>query len=290
MLDLGPHVERVIDAPAPRRPAGLGDEQRHHQRLEHAASPARDDLHPSIRVVPLEDLDAQVGAGLALRRLPLLLRTTSRPPGAADAIIMLGGKLAARDADVAGDPRLGVHQPVEGAERLVVRPVDAVQLARMLDGVGRIVGLVEEAEIHRLQERLGPLPQRRPGVAHHDQGGREPAVVHRRDQRADRLAVARRGLQGGSGAGIEPVEEEAMDALQACQRRERPLEAPPGLGRFDDLQLLGGQGAPEVGGDVRRRGLLRRLPRAVVAADRSPSAGSPPGRAMASNDFQVSRA
>ena len=57
-----------------------------------------------------------------------------------------------------------------------------------------------------------------------------------------------------------------MEPLQACQRGQRPVEAPPGLGRLDDPQLLGGQDAPEVGGDVRRRGLLGRLPGAVAAA------------------------
>ena len=53
--------------------------------------------------------------------------------------------------------------------------------------------------------------------------------------------------------------------LQACQRGQRPVEASPGLGRLDDPQFLGGQDAPEVGGDVRRGGLLGRLPCAVAA-------------------------
>src|SRR5205814_582148 len=120
VLDLGPYVERMVDAPAPRRPAGLGYQERHHQGLEHTAAPARDDAHPPVGVMRLEDRDAQIRPGLPLR--DLLLRTTVRQPRAAGPVIVLGRELAARDADEAGDPGLGIDHTIGVDERLVVGP------------------------------------------------------------------------------------------------------------------------------------------------------------------------
>ena len=72
VLDLGADVEGVIDPPALRGPAFLGDEQRHHERLEHAPAPARDDPHPAVAVVPLEDAQSEIRPVLSLRPLALL--------------------------------------------------------------------------------------------------------------------------------------------------------------------------------------------------------------------------
>ena len=48
VLDLGTDVEGVIDAPALRSPGIFRDEERDHEGLEHAPSPARDQSHSPI--------------------------------------------------------------------------------------------------------------------------------------------------------------------------------------------------------------------------------------------------
>ena len=59
-MDLRGERERVIHGPAARRPLLLRDEQRRHQRLEHAAAPARDDSEVLVWVGPLEHVDAEI--------------------------------------------------------------------------------------------------------------------------------------------------------------------------------------------------------------------------------------
>ena len=87
----------------------------------------------------------------------------------------------------------------------------------------------------------------------------QPLSTQESDRR-DRLPVIGGLPEHRAGAGVEPLVEEAVDALQAPQGLEGPLQAPAGLIRADDLQPLGRQHAPQVGGDVRRRGLEGRLP------------------------------
>src|SRR4051812_34759771 len=108
----------------------------------------------------------------------------------------------------------------------------------MLDRVGGIVGLIEEAEVHRLQQSLGAATKLWPGIPDHDEGGREPAIVDRRDQGADRLSVRRIYLQGSATCGIDTVEEKAVNSLHATQAFEYPADPVLGLGRPDDLELL----------------------------------------------------
>ena len=78
--DLRPDIERVIDPPALRGPDILGDEQRHHQGLEHAPAPARDDPCATIIVRALEDLDPVVVAGRTAGRLLLRPQVLGQGP------------------------------------------------------------------------------------------------------------------------------------------------------------------------------------------------------------------
>src|SRR5205823_5413772 len=114
---------------------------------------------------PLEDLDPPVGPPFARRDLSLL--ATIRWQRAEDMVVMLGRYLAERDADVAGDPRLGVDELMRRAERLGLDLEAAAELAGMLEGASRVVGVVEEAKVHRLQQRLSPVAQLRFGVSDH---------------------------------------------------------------------------------------------------------------------------
>ena len=50
-------------------------------------------------------------------------------------------------------------------ERLIVCPVAHVKLSRMADGIGRVVRVVEEAEINRFEEPTGAFPQRQSELA-----------------------------------------------------------------------------------------------------------------------------
>ncbi len=149
------------------------------ERLEHAASPARNDSHASIRVMPLEDIDPQVRAVLTLRNL--LLSNITRQ-GAMDSEVMLGRKLTPGDADVAGDAGLGIQESKNRAEAVGVGGIRSTQLARMLDRVGRVVWLIEELKVHRLGKNLGLFTQCGSGVADYEQGSGEPAVVDGREQ------------------------------------------------------------------------------------------------------------
>src|SRR5208337_1951659 len=104
------NIERMIDAPAPGGPYIFRDEERHHQGLEHAPAPTGDDPCASVIVRALEDLDPVVFTGLAAGRL--MLRPQVLGQGPVHSVVVLGGKLTAGDAQVAGDSGLGVDQPV----------------------------------------------------------------------------------------------------------------------------------------------------------------------------------
>ena len=223
----------------------------------------------------LEDGDAQVRPGLAAG--DLFLRPQGRRPAAEEAEVMLRRELAAGDADVAGDPRLGVHHPVARGGRVVVEVVPAAELTWVAQRVGRVEGVVEVAEIHRPQQRLGPLMEPRAVVADHDERRGEPAVVHRGEERADRPAVVRPGHQGLAGPGVEVVREEPMDPAHPGEGRQRPVEPPVGLGRLDQPEAGGGDRAPEVGGDVRRRRPDHRARGVVPAAAQAEAVGRQPG-------------
>ncbi len=290
----------MIDAPASRAPLLLGDEQRDHQRLEHAPAPARHDVEAPKPVMPLEHGHAEIRPDLSTR--DLRLRPTCRE-GAEEAEVMFGRDLLAGDRDVADDPRLGVEHPVECGEGPVVGVVTAVEMAGPIDGIGRVERAVEEAEVHRTEQRIGLLPERGSGVADHHQRGGEPAVIDARKE-------------GARCMGLVPTDAHTGPALErrtSVGRRRTPWsrfhptergqgrpEPPVGLGVVDQAERPGRQGGPEISGDVRRRGPLRRLPLALIVAleaigrepdgaghqlDRMPGAPGVPEQLVALADF-----
>ena len=56
-------------------------------------------------------------------------------------------------------------------EQAVVNPVADMELARVVDRVDRVIGIVEEAEVHIFQQFSCLGPKRRLDVADHHQGG-----------------------------------------------------------------------------------------------------------------------
>ncbi len=130
---------------------------------------------PRYVIMTLEDRDAQVGPHLPLR--PPALLPLAGLQRAFDPVIMLSRDLTAGDSDVAVDPLLGIDDPMESAERLLIDPIRSTDLAGMAGRIGRVKGSIEESEIHRLEEGIGPLSERGAGVADHDKARREPAVI-----------------------------------------------------------------------------------------------------------------
>ena len=107
VLTLGTHVQRVVDAPAARRPHLLGHEHGRHQLLEHASAPTGYDVHAAVGVRALVDVDPHVGPGLA-HRLHLVPRPVAgRREGAPRGEVVVRRNLPGEDAEVAGDPGLG---------------------------------------------------------------------------------------------------------------------------------------------------------------------------------------
>ena len=97
----------MVDAPGPRRPAGLGDEQVGHQGLEHVAAPARHDVHATVGVGALEDVDAVVGVVSAHRLLLEPVPVTAGREHPLGGEVVSRWDLAVSDTDVARDPWLG---------------------------------------------------------------------------------------------------------------------------------------------------------------------------------------
>ena len=180
---------------------------------------------------------------------------------------MLRRNLTAHDPDVAGNPLLGVDDPDEATERLKTHLIREMELAGMVLGIGCVVGPVEEPEVHGLQQGIGPIAERRARITDHDQGRREPTIVHEGGNRLDRLRITGEGLEPFARAGVQIVVEESVDPLLACQGHEDRLQAAFCRIQPDDLQPFGGQDAPSVGGDVRRRGHGRRLPGPIAPVE-----------------------
>ncbi len=212
VLTLGPDVQRVVDAPAARRPARLRDEHVGHELLEHAAAPAGDDVHAAVGVGALVDVEPQVGAVLP-DRLHLVPRpVAARREGAPHGEVLLGRDLPGEDAEVAGDAGLGHRRVVvvvgvpdvrahadvvagvgrgPGRRRRVVEAaVD--QPARTHPGVGR-VGVVEHVPAHPVEEPGRQRCGAPVGGPHDEQRGAEPAVVDAGEERVDAAAVLRPG-------------------------------------------------------------------------------------------------
>jgi hypothetical protein len=139
-------------------------------------------------------------------------------------VVELPRKLTQRDAQVADNAGLRVEQAVVAVELLIVPPVTYVQLPRMIDRISRVVRVVEEAKIHRLHEPAGALPQRRLGIGHHDQRGRQPRIVQRGNADVARLGIDGEELLGRSGTWVELVAEEPMSSLQARERLQGLVE------------------------------------------------------------------
>ena len=146
VVDLRPHRERVVRAPAAGSPVLLGHEQRGHQRLEHAAAPPRRHERAVVGVGAVIDLLAEVGAREADRpRLdPGPVARVGERPERAEVLALRD--LALLDPDVAGDPALRD---------------DGVVAAGFCARVGHVVeqdpvdaGPVVEAEVHRVEQRL----------------------------------------------------------------------------------------------------------------------------------------
>ncbi len=255
VVDLRADPERVVDAPAPRRPALLGHEQRRHQRLEHAAAPRRRDPRPRVRQRALVHRLAEVGARRAER-----LRLDPGPVAgvrerAIRAVVLARGDAALLDADVGRDPALGDGRVV-AAHRLAGRghvvEEDPVDLRPVV-----------EAEVHRVEQRLRARAQL---AARGSPRSRRP-IASQPLSTEDRIGVAgrrrARSVRQRAVADVVPVEVLAgVAALHRLERPDRPREPRDRLAVADDPQPLGRHRAPQVGADVGRGG--RRAAHAVL--------------------------
>jgi len=180
-------------------------------------------IRATIIVRALEDPDPVIVAGRTAGRL--LLRPQVLGQGPEHPVVVFGRELAAGNAEVAGDAGLRVEHPVVAVERMVVCLVAHVKLPWMADGIGRVVWVVEEAEINRFEEPSGAFPQRQLGVGHHRQRDGQPGIVHRGQVRLDPAGVKGGDLEDSPGAGVQHVEEEPVGPIHACQRREGPVQS-----------------------------------------------------------------
>ena len=277
----------MVDTPAARRPVLLGDEDRRHELLEHAAAPPGHDVHATVRVGALVDRDAEVGARLA-HRLHLVPRpVTGRREGAPRREVVLRGDLAGQDAEVARDARLGddrvvvvrrepdvapadVRAPVDAAGAVVVEDVEATvhEAARThhwvpAEAVPRVVeGVPPHAGEDRGRQRSGHGIR----VLDDEQRGAEPAVVDARHERVHRGAVLGPDEDRVAGGLVVPVVVHAtrLVVLHPFERGEGAHEASPRVGGGDDSQLPRDDGRPQIPADVRRR----RVPGAVPGGER----------------------
>ena len=255
--DLALDVERVVDAPAHRRPLLLGHEQRHHQRLEHRPTPARHDVQAGVGVVALEDLDAEVRPrhALGLRLLPRPVAGVRE--GAPHLVVVRRGHLARGDADVAGDARLRVERAVVVAREVDVlrRVVDRAARRRVNPGAATQqagVGVVVEAEVHRLVERPRLRGVLGHGVRDHDERGRQPAVVHAGQERVHGAAVRRPDGELRARLRVVPVVELAarLVALQAGHGVQGAVDPCDRVRVRDQPEIARRDRAPEVRADV----------------------------------------
>ena len=265
VVDLRVDRQRVVLAPGAGSPVLLGHEQRRHQRLEHRAAPARRQPRALVLVAAVEDVHAGVVA-VEARRARLLPVTVAGVGEAAPApVVGLARQLALRRPDVVRDPALR-DDGVVAAHALAGRRHVVEQ-----DLVAR--RLVVEAEVHRVVQRAGACREARHAAADDLQAGREPAVVDRREDRRQRRAGRRPGLELRAGAVVVPVVVLAgrLVALHPLERRDRPLEPADELGAADEAEPLGGDRAPHVRADVGRRRLHLAAAVAVDDVGREPA-------------------
>src|SRR3954463_11415560 len=137
----------MVDPPALRGPLLLGDEEGRHERLEHAAAPARDDPGAVVRVGALEDGDPAVVRALylvgsvdadRLRLLPAPVARVGECPPLAE--IGRWRQFALGDPDVGRDAAL-THDRVVAARRIARLGLDverdAVDPLALVAGGGR---------------------------------------------------------------------------------------------------------------------------------------------------------
>ncbi len=189
--------------------------------------------------------------------------------------------------DVARDPRLGVQGPVVvvGEDAAAVGEEPAAEQARVRHRVGGVERVVEEAELHRLEQPLGRELQLGPVLADHHQRDGQPGVVHGREEAAHGPAAGPLA-QVLAGPRVVPVVEEPVRPLEPAHGGEHAREPLARLIMADEAEAVGRDRAPEVCGDVRRgrigsgRPRLARAPEAVGRQDvilGSP-VDRPPGR------------
>jgi len=244
----------MVYSPSVGSPFRLRNEEGDHQGLEHRPIPARDDPETSVGPIPFIDRDTLIDPDLAStgrHSVVAIGRTSPRHPE-----VMLGRKLALGDPDVAGNPRFGVEHPVmERGKRAIVGIEATTEEAGVEAGVGGIVRIVEESEVHRTEKVVGRDPELRPGVPDHHQRRGEPAVIDRRKEGPDR-ATTGPGLERRAVRGVVPVIEESVRAFELLDGGQGPADPGRGLWSIDDLQVFRRQDAPEVGGDIRGRRIV----------------------------------
>jgi hypothetical protein len=138
---------------------------------------------------------------------------------------VFGRELAAGDAEIADDAGLAIEQAVVAVERPVRDSVAHTELTRMTPGIRRVVRVVEEAKVHRLEELDREAPQRRLGVGDHGQPGGQPGIVHRGKVMPDRAGVEGGNPEPGTGSGVQIIHQEPVGSVHAGERREGPLQA-----------------------------------------------------------------
>ena len=156
-------------------------------------------------------------------------------------------KLAARDRDEAGEPRLRSQQVVV---RRVQMPRALLVREPIADREDPALRVVEEPEAGALGERGGaPSELVETGLVQpfgeRHQRSDEVAAVHGRD-------VA--GRQRSQALGVVPVEQMAFVPLEALDRRERRVDPRRELVAADEAEVVSGERRQQPHADVRRRG------------------------------------
>ncbi len=156
---------------------------------------------------------------------------------------VLGQLARARRADAHGGAE-GVERRIERLASDRLRAAIVGHVAQRLLGQGQ--GVVDAAEPvgaeHRRRDDLAT------GAAERDQVPGEVAAIHRRH-------ILR--LEGPQIAGVVPIVEVPVEALEPGHRRERGLQAVDEAARPDPAEVAGGGDRQQIEADVGRRGAVR---------------------------------
>src|SRR6266699_2140310 len=178
-------VERVIEAETFRSPAGLWNNQVVHQALEHAATPTGDEVDASIGVMALEDGELLTRLRITIRRvvalgclsLPCKVGRQRSPRSPPD----ITRHLVRADANVGSNARLRVEQAVVETCRPLVGVIATVHLTSG-NALVLVTIIVEDAEIHRIQECSSTYGQRWKHLSDEDQPRRIPGAINSGDK------------------------------------------------------------------------------------------------------------